>query len=60
MTEEDLKRINRIFAEATGDPLNKVIPKRIYPDDALFTIEMIWTLLKKIERLERVNAKQKQ
>lgn len=43
MTEQDKERINRILLEASAKP-----PKLIYPDDALFLIEMIWTLLKRL------------
>ena len=44
MTDEDRKRIERIMNEATHKP-----PKRIYSDDALWLIEIIWELLKKLE-----------
>lgn len=38
LTPEEVTRITRIYNEAMGDLLNKIQPKRIYPDDAIFMV----------------------
>jgi len=53
MNQEELDRINRIWQEAVGDPDKMIRPKRIYPDDVFFLVEIIWGLLKEVDRLSK-------
>lgn len=50
-TPQDLDRIIRIRNEAMGDPNRKVLPKRIYPDDVLFLLDLLWSIVKRIEKI---------
>jgi len=51
-TPADLDRLIRIRNEAVGDPNQKILPKRIYPDDVVFVIDLLWQTVRRIDKLK--------
>jgi hypothetical protein len=50
-TPDDLDKLIRIRDEAMGDPHRKILPKRIYPDDAIFLLDLLWSVVKRIKTI---------
>ncbi len=52
LTEADILRINKIYNQVTGANHPKKRPSNMYPDDAIFMIELIIAMKKELEKDE--------
>jgi len=51
ITKEELDRLIRIRDEAMGHPDRKILPKRVYPDDVLFILDLLWAVIKRVKTI---------